>query len=46
MSNLKMNHSIKIIEIEDKLKKINCDIDIYKKNAIDLKKEIEELKVR
>lgn len=40
-----MDHSIKIIELEDKLKKINQDIDIYKKNTIDLKREIEDLKV-
>lgn len=45
ISNLETDHSIQIMELEDKIKKMNYDIDIYKNNAIDLKKEIEELKV-
>lgn len=45
ISNLKMDQSIKIMELEDKIKKMNNDIDIYRKNSSELKKEIDELRV-
>jgi hypothetical protein len=43
--NLKGEHAIRILDLEDRIEKLTKEVELNKKYAADLNKELEEIKV-